>query len=504
MEEMPACLYPRALTCRNFAGRNEIELNKPAGRPFLTGNLIIMFKRFFISTSMLLSAIFLFAEKTTIKGYLPGGNGNEIRLIAYSDMITHTETILDRTVIDSTDSFYFITDLKETIVAFLDLDYYTATLYLEPGENYSLQFDPVNMTGQYRPFYNKDQLVFRVISENSQELNALIFTFNESYNDFLITNFEDIYKRRRKGLIDQFRLEMETKYAVVDNRYFQDYITFKIASAELSAVSVNKAELFNKYLDGKKVFYQHDVYMDFFNQFFDRHLTSGNKFITVKDLEKMVNDRSGFVSLMEILGKDTLLRSERIRELVLMKYLKEIYYSPEYDGQNVLNVLVQVVSESQFQEHRLIAGNLIKSLTKLQKGTQAPDFRLPNLEGDTLTLSTFYGKPVYLSFLTTWTYACLAEFEILDSLYNKYGSEINFITISLDDNISVVKRYSKEKEVKWIMLYNGTQYDLIRDYGIKTFPLFVLISNEGMILQYPANKPSEGIEEAFNRLLKTD
>ncbi len=85
-------------------------------------------------------------------------------------------------------------------------------------------------------------------------------------------------------------------------------------------------------------------------------------------------------------------------------------------------------------------------------------------------------------------------------MFGTWGNDIDFITVSLDKNPEVVTRFKEEKNYNWTFLYNGTGYDLIRDYGIKTFPLFVLIDGEGKILQYPAVKPSEGIGDVFTYL----
>jgi peroxiredoxin len=240
--------------------------------------------------------------------------------------------------------------------------------------------------------------------------------------------------------------------------------------------------------------------MEFFNQFFNQYLIGGNKFVSEKDIEKGINDLVSLPALMDSLGKDTLLLSESLRELVLIKTLQELYYSPFYYPQNILSILGQIITTSPFLLNRSIALNVRNSLTKLQKGTIAPDFTLPDLAQNTVSLSDQKGKTVYLSFLTTWTFACLGEFKIMDSLYTVWRNEIDFITISLDKNPEVVTRFKKEKNYNWTFLYNGTGYDLIRDYGIKTFPLFVLIDSEGKILQYPALKPSEGIGETFTYL----
>ena len=291
---------------------------------------------------------------------------------------------------------------------------------------------------------------------------------------------------------------MEDKYSGYDNKYFNDFIDYKIASVELSATSVNKSELFKKYLYKKPILYSHWEYMNFFNQFFDHYLTTRNKCFGEEEIENIVNYQKSFAALMDTLGKDTLLFSESLRELVALKGLKELYNSPYYLQQNILDILSQVSATSHFTIHKLIAANLTSCLTKLQKGTIAPDFRLISLEGDFISLTDFYGKPIYLSFLVTWTNACLAEFEIMDSLYSIWGNKINFITVSLDNNKEVITRYKNEKHLKWTFLYNGTGYDLLEAYGIKTFPLFVLISPEGKIMQCPAYKPSEGIGDTFD------
>jgi peroxiredoxin len=461
-----------------------------------------MLKKSSIFFFSLFSVISVFSAETSITGLVPGGQGCEIRLITYSDQITYNKILLDRTLINSLGSFSLKADINEVIVSFLDMDYFSATLYLEPGQTYSIVCDSISLEGQYRPFYEKDYLDFRIILKEEIELNSLISGFNQSYNEFITENFENIYKRRKKYLIVEFRRQTEEIYKGIEIKYFWDYINYKLASAELSASSSAKAELFNKYLQKQPVLDQNVEYMLFFNSFFDHHLTMGNRFIKETDLISVINDQSSYTAMMDTLGKDTLLREEKIRELVLIKGLQEIYYSPDFKNEKVLRILSEVVALSPFREHRNIAATLSKSLTKLQKGTTAPDFRLADLKGDTIALSEFFGKPVYLSFLATWTNACLAEFKIMDSLFIKYGNSINFITVSLDNTVEVVIHFTKDKNYNWTFLYNGTSYNLIQDYGIKTFPLFVLIDRDGKILQYPAYKPSEGIGDTFERLLQ--
>lgn len=461
-----------------------------------------MIKKVILLSLILTSILNIRAEITKISGRLPGAEGFEIRLIGYSDLITFTEVVIARNIVDPAGNFFLEADLNETSPASLDLDYYNAKLVLEPGKTYNLECDPVDMVSQFRPFYEKDDIIFSIVPEDKLELNFLISSFNISYNKFITDNFDNIYLRRKKSLVDTFRIETEQQYSTINNSYFIDYITYKIAQTELSAGSVNKPFLFKKYLDNEPVLYFNTEFMHFFNQFFNGYITGESKSITLAELENAINKQKNLSALSSIISNDTLLKGERIRELVMLKTLYELYYNPDFFSENILVFLNEISQKSEFAEHQLIATNIAKTVTNLQKGTKAPDFTLPDLSGSIFTLSDFYGKPVYLSFLTTWTNACLAEFDLMEKLYMDYGSKINFVTISLDKDITTIRRYAVEKKFEWTFLFNGTGYDLIHAYGIKTFPLFVLIDYEGRIFQYPAYKPSEIIEESFKNVLE--
>lgn len=462
-----------------------------------------MIKKILFSNLLFVFCLFVFAEETRIEGSIPGGENLEVRLIGYSDMLTYTEEILDRYIVDTSGNFSFTIDISETKIAFFDIEFFQSSIFLEPGENYQILFDTISISEEYRPYYQKEPMVYYIRSGDTSQLNYLIAEFDNTFNNFLLENFDEIYKRRKKNLIFTFRKKIENRFDSVNNEYFKNYINYKIASIELAAASVKKPELFMKYFKGKPLLLNNVEYMNFFNQFFKNYLTAETNAIFRSDLVEAINYNGNYSSLMDTLGKDTLLRNERLREVVMLKGLNELYYSQDYSSQNILAILSEVESKSNFPEHRNIAANCIKYLTKLQKGTLAPRFQLSNLDGDSLSLSDYSGKPVYLSFMTTWSYGCLAEFKLLDSLYRDYGQEISIITVSFDKKIETIKRFVNDKDYNWTFLYNGLQYDIHKDYDIKTFPMFVLISSEGKILQYPAYKPSEYISESFEQLIRT-
>jgi thiol-disulfide isomerase/thioredoxin len=62
----------------------------------------------------------------------------------------------------------------------------------------------------------------------------------------------------------------------------------------------------------------------------------------------------------------------------------------------------------------------------------APDFKLADLKGKTVSLSQFRGKVVLLNFWATWCTACLAELPDLEALQQKMGNQIVILGVSLD------------------------------------------------------------------------
>lgn len=442
------------------------------------------------------------AERSTITGYIPGAENNKIRLLTYSDLITYSEIVLDLTIIDSSGFFKLEIDNAETAYCMLDLDYYASGIFIEPGSAYQIVGDTIREISPFKAFYEKSDLIYSIDSLPDTDLNFLISEFNLAFNDFIITNFDAIYRRRNKTMIPEFREEVSKSYSHINNIYFSDYVEYKIASIELATASFKKPLLFDTYIKDKKVQYSHLEYMQFFNEFFDQYISSQSKIVTQNDLITTVNYQDSYTAILDTLGKDTLLKNEVIRELVLIKTLRELYNNPKFSQQNILSILNQLVSTTVFDEHKVIARNTIKELSKLENGTLAPQFTLPALNDSLVSLSDFQGKPVYLSFLATWSVACLGEYKLLDSLYFRYGDNINFITVSLDKNPEILDQFVNDKGYDWLFLYNGTDYDLINLYDIKTFPIFVLIDAEGRILQYPAYKPSEIIEEAFRKLVE--
>lgn len=147
-----------------------------------------------------------------------------------------------------------------------------------------------------------------------------------------------------------------------------------------------------------------------------------------------------------------------------------------------------------------------------RKGALAYDFSLPDSKGDTISLSDFRGKLVFLDFWFTGCTGCLMFAKTLDEVHSslKEDQEVVFISISIDKdrkkwNKSVESgRYSPEGSVNLYTEGKGHEHPLIEHYNVKEYPHPMIIDREGSIykssgLRLPAKELVDIIETALER-----
>ena len=148
-------------------------------------------------------------------------------------------------------------------------------------------------------------------------------------------------------------------------------------------------------------------------------------------------------------------------------------------------------------------GELEEVVSAEKEWGDAPDFTLPDLEGNSLTLSDFKGRVIILNFWATWCPPCRKEIPDFVELYEKYKEEgLLIIGVSLDRGDSrAVKQFSKNYKINYpIVLGNVT---VTQDYGgIRGIPTTFVIDRKGNIRKkYVGYRPRATFEEAVKRLL---
>jgi peroxiredoxin len=445
-----------------------------------------------------------FSQPVTIKGTAPGAEGKRIEVITFGDLITFQEKSLTGSLVDSNGNFKLTFNLDQTIYANLSIDFHRVDFFIQPSKSYNINIAPMNYNEmkEINPFLQSAKLEIEFEKDDPGELNSLIQSFNSLYNDFLLQNFNALYRDRNKVKLDSFRMKVLTTYSMFKDPYFVNYGKYKIASLVQLSQAMNQAEIGRMYFANAPVLYENIEYMDFFNQYFSKYLTATCRALKFTDYNTILNGPESYKRLMKALEADSTLKKIQLRELVMIKGLMEMFSTTGYKQEKIIALLGSVAEESKFPENKQIARNMIRELTKLRVGTVAPGFKLKNKMQKEVTLSDFKGKPVVLNFWTTYCQGCITVMDRMKPIFDKFRDQVSFISISADKDFSKMLFFVNLKtDFVWDFLHIGDDYNLLKEYNVKSYPLFVLIDKDGNIVQYPADLPGSGLESSIQKLL---
>lgn len=112
----------------------------------------------------------------------------------------------------------------------------------------------------------------------------------------------------------------------------------------------------------------------------------------------------------------------------------------------------------------------------------APDFTLPDLDGNTISLSTFKGKVVLLNFWATWCPPCRLEMPTMEQAYQKYKDQgFEVVAVSIDAGPrSTVKYFLQELGLSFQVLLDPDMGTLRAFRGF-SLPTTILIDRQGFI-----------------------
>jgi cytochrome c biogenesis protein CcmG/thiol:disulfide interchange protein DsbE len=128
----------------------------------------------------------------------------------------------------------------------------------------------------------------------------------------------------------------------------------------------------------------------------------------------------------------------------------------------------------------VIAGFYLKS-PRSQEHRPAPDFSLPQLNGQELRLSSYRGRVVLLDFWATWCDPCREETPRLVELQQRYGDQgLQIIGVSMDDTPEPVHSFYTQFHVNYkVVMGNAKTGELYG--GVLGLPIAFLIGRDGRI-----------------------
>jgi peroxiredoxin len=122
------------------------------------------------------------------------------------------------------------------------------------------------------------------------------------------------------------------------------------------------------------------------------------------------------------------------------------------------------------------------SVGRLRVGEPAPVFVVPGLDGGTLALTQYAGRPRVVTFFATSCGECLGDLAVLEPAYLQYRSRgLVVLGIGVEDVASNLKQAVRQFGVSFPVGYDEDGSRVAVPYGLHSVPTTVFIDGRGIV-----------------------
>lgn len=116
----------------------------------------------------------------------------------------------------------------------------------------------------------------------------------------------------------------------------------------------------------------------------------------------------------------------------------------------------------------------------------APDFTVTDMDGNSVSLSDKFGKPIIVNFWASWCPPCKSEMPDFEEAFKEYGNEITFMMVNMTGGRETVESAKSfiEKSTYSFPVYFDTEYQAAMTYGVSSIPQTIFIDKDGNLTAY--------------------
>ena len=147
-------------------------------------------------------------------------------------------------------------------------------------------------------------------------------------------------------------------------------------------------------------------------------------------------------------------------------------------------------------------------LKPVAAGGMAADFKLQDLRGNTISLSSLRGKVVFLNVWATWCAPCREEMPAIESLYEEFSKDKDFEVLAVSQDTSgrkAVAPYVKRTGLRFTVLLDPSN-EVGDAYNVSGIPETFIIDRDGRIVAHhmgPYDWSSSEMRDALEELIKS-
>jgi peroxiredoxin len=123
-------------------------------------------------------------------------------------------------------------------------------------------------------------------------------------------------------------------------------------------------------------------------------------------------------------------------------------------------------------------------------GSPAPDFTATTVAGKQVSLSSYRGHPVWLTFGASWCSACQAEAPDIQATYQKFkASGVVVLWVSISEDSATVQAYSNRVGLTFPMIADPNS-NISSEYRVSSIPAQFFVDASGVLRSVQAGSLS--------------
>jgi thiol-disulfide isomerase/thioredoxin len=125
-------------------------------------------------------------------------------------------------------------------------------------------------------------------------------------------------------------------------------------------------------------------------------------------------------------------------------------------------------------------------------GKPAPDFELTQIDGTTVWLSDFKGRPIWINFWASWCPPCRAENPDIEAAYNRHKDEHGLVLLApaIGEGRDSVASYMGRADLSYPVGVDPTT-QIAANYRVLGIPTHIFVDREGIIREIRVGAMSE-------------
>ena len=126
----------------------------------------------------------------------------------------------------------------------------------------------------------------------------------------------------------------------------------------------------------------------------------------------------------------------------------------------------------------------------------APPFTVTDMNGQTVSLASLKGKPVFLNFWATWCPPCVGEMPDIQRMYAKYGDKVHFVIVNIDGTKPDVTAFMENHAFSFPVALD-TNGSAASAYAVQAIPTSYIIDADSNVVDSHIGALSAGDMESF-------